>query len=365
MRIGYDGTPLIGQPTGIGNYTYDLIDAVATLEPGFQLRVMPVSWRMSRAANVPAAPNVELVRRLAPARPLRKMWQYAPVPPLEALLRCDVFHATNYVAPRSLRTPIVVSVHDLWFKDNPERVGAAEAELATLLPGILRRASAILTLSNYVRESLIEWLPFTADRTYPVPLAPHPRSGNAHRPAGVGERPFVLSLGSINQRKNLPLSLDALVHARRLGVEHQLVVAGGGASRESLASELVQRGLTSDDVVFLGYTDDGAVEWLLHNAEAFISSSLHEGFGIPMIEAMSAGLPVVAVDGGAVAEVTAGAALLTTPDAEEMGQALQVVTHDETRRGELTELGRKVGGTYSWERTARETLAVYRKVVSH
>lgn len=306
---------------------------------------------------------MRLVRRVAPARPLRSLWDRVPLPPVEAFVGCDVFHGTNYLAPRAWRTPVVVTVHDLWFREHPEHVTAQQAALTRLLPNILRRASAVITVSDFVKRELAEWQPQIAERVTSIPIAPHARSGAALRPPRMSEAPFALMLGTVNQRKNVGLALDALVRWRAAGLELPLVLAGGVAADVDLNEQLCRRRLDTDIVVALGFVTDPEVSWLLDHARLLVSSSLHEGFGIPLIEAMGRGLPVVAVEGGAVDEVTAGAARLVEADPDALADAVLSVATDEAQRRQMTVAGMGIAGRYNWHRTAEQTLAVYRSVV--
>lgn len=359
MRVGLDGTPLIGELTGIGWYTYWLAAALAK-QPGVdQVRLLPFSWHAAAAA-VPPSPRIGLVRRPLPARPLWWCWRHTGLPPLDALLRADVFHGTNFVAPPSWRVPVVVTVHDLWFVRHPEDVSAAQRALAQALPSLLRRAGAVITVSEHSRGELLDWLPELEGRTTTVALAPRPRTAAAAVPAGLPDAgaPFLLMLGSVNARKNLPGALKALREVRRRTGSGRLVIAGHVDRTIDLGGRLRAHGLSSADVIGLGYVRDGEARWLLENARLLLSSSAHEGFGMPIVEAMAAGLPVVAVAGGAVPEVAGDAAVLVG-SAAELGEAASRLLLDEEARAELARRGRIRARRFSWEATAAATLAVY------
>src|SRR5947209_9261200 len=174
-RIGFDGTPLLGPKTGIGWYTHELIDAVAKQAPEDDLLVFPISWRTARMLHLdpPHRPNVRVTRRIAPARPLCAMWDRVPFPPIEWLVRCDVFHATNYIAPPSSKVPTVVTVHDIGFIRYPESATEAIRRMSRLLPSVLRRAPVIITPSTFTRDELRWWLPDVGDRIMVVPYGSH------------------------------------------------------------------------------------------------------------------------------------------------------------------------------------------------
>ncbi len=359
VRIGLDGTPLIGKLTGIGWYTYCLAGALAEHPAVEQVRLLPLTWQAAAAA-VPASSRVALVRRPLPARPMWWCWKHAGLPPLDAFLRADVFHGTNFVAPPSWRIPVVVTVHDLWFVRHPAGVGAAQRALVGVMPSLLRRAAAVITVSEHSRRELLDWLPELAGRTTAVPIAPRPRATASAVPAGLPDpgAPFLLMLGSVNARKNLPAALDALLEVRRGTGAGRLVIAGQVAPPVDLPRALRARGLGPGEVVTLGYVSDGEARWLLEHARLLLSASAHEGFGMPIVEAMAAGLPVVAVAGGAVPEVAGDAAVLVE-SSDELGGAVSRLLLDEAARAELARRGRIRARGFTWEATAAATLAVY------
>ncbi len=363
MRVGLDGTPLIGELTGIGWYTYLLAEALARRPEVRGVDLLPITWRRAPVAT-PPGDGVRVVRRPLPARPMWWSWRLTGLPPLDALLRADVFHGTNFAAPPSWRTPVVVTVHDLWFRRHPDRVDAAQRALAHVLPTLLRRASAVLTVSQHTRTELLDWLPELDHRTTVVPIAPRPRPGAANVPARLGDlaTPFLLMLGTVNRRRNLPAALDVLVQVRREVGPVRLVLAGRVEPGVDVDGLCRARGLDAPDVLTLGYVPDGEVRWLLEHAELLLSSSVHEGFGMPLVEAMAAGLPVAAVAGGAIREVAGDAgALVDSP--EELGGAATRLLADPSARAEMVRRGRKRAREFSWDATAEATLAVYSRVL--
>lgn len=363
MRIGVDATPLLGEKTGVGWYTFELIDAVAAQSPGDEVFALPISWRTARHLEVPPRPNVRAVRRVAPARPLWAAWDRVPFPPLELFLRCDVFHATNYVCPPAWRTPTVVTVHDIWFVKHPEEVSPAVARMGRLLPRVLDRASAVIALSHFAAGEVATWQPHLAGRVRVVPIGFHRRLPVSPTAAGQPQEPFVLMLGTVDPRKNLPLALDALRHLLDRGCRIRLVVAGAATPRVDVDALMRERNLTGADVVRTGYADDRRIAELLSQAAALVFPSRYEGFGMPLLEAMDAGVPVVATRAGAVPETVGDAAILVDPDDPEgLADAVWRVVTDEALRAKLVAAGHARAGEFTWEAAAAATRAVYEEV---
>jgi glycosyltransferase involved in cell wall biosynthesis len=360
VRVGLDGTPLLGPRTGVGWYTADLVVAMADAAPDQEFVIFPISWRTARRLELPERENITVARKFAPARPLRAIWDRIGFPPLEAFVRADVFHGTNFLAPPAWRTPTVATVHDIGFVRFPKLAASRERELIDLLPKALHRTAAIITVSDFTRRELIDWQPTLEGKVHVVPNGAHARPLPVAPPV---QRPFALVLGSLNQRKNIPLVLDAIAALRDRGVELDLVLAGAAAPDLDVHALIEARRL-GDRVTVTGYLDDGAVAHLLVSARVLAFPSLYEGFGMPLIEAMHARLPIVAVKAGATPETVDGAAFLVTDDAEAFADALATVALDDDARAGLIEAGSRRAGEFTWEQAARQTLDVYRAVVA-
>ena len=361
-RIGFDGTPLLGPKTGVGWYTHELIDAVARHAPDDDLLVFPISWRTARMLRLdpPHRPNVRVTRKIAPARPLWAMWDHVAFPPMEWLVDCDVFHATNFMAPPSLRVPTVVTVHDNGFIRYPQAVPPAIRRMARLLPTVLRRASVVITVSKFTRDELVWWLPDVADRISVIPNGTHHRNVAPSDTGLAPGPPYALMLGTLEPRKNVALALDALRILRRQNVDLRLVLAGSPSPLVDVPALLRKRGLGPPEVVRTGYVDDARIAALVAGARMLVFPSLYEGFGMPVIEAMESGLPVVAARAGATPETAGDAAVLVDPDdPEAFADAMLMVATDEELRARLIDEGRRRASEFSWDKAARATLRLY------
>lgn len=368
LRIGFDGTPLLGKKTGVGWYTHELIDAVARRSPESELVVFPISWRTARTLHLdpPHRPNVKVARRLTPARPLWALWDRVPFPPVEWLVGCNVFHATNFIAPPSRKIPTVVTVHDIGFIRDPDSVTPAIRRMAKLLPTVLRRASVVVTVSQFTRDELVWWMPEISDRIRVIPNGSHGRhvapATTATRGAGA---PYALMLGTLEPRKNVQLALDALAILRKEGSDLRLVLAGAASPVLDVPPLLDGRGLGPEDVTITGYVDDARMAELVSGATMLVFPSLYEGFGMPLIEAMEAGLPIVAARAGATPETVGDAGVLVEPgDPGAFADAMSRVATDEALRAELVAAGRLQAQNFTWDQAADIALAMYRELLA-
>ena len=356
MRVALDATPLLGPRTGVGWYTYDLVDAMASASSNDDFALLPISWRTADAVVAPAHANVSVVRRFLPARPVWRSWRWLRWPPVERLVDCDVFHATNYLGPPSRRVPLVVTVHDLNFIRFPNEAPPAIQAMARELPAVLDRAAAVIAVSSFTRDELVDWRPTLQGRVHVVHNGFHARRPPA-RPVSEAA-PYALFIGTLGPRKNLPVLLDAMNRVRAAGVELRLVLVGGREAGFVLPA-------SADGVDERGYVDDDGVAALLAGASVFVFPSKYEGFGLPVLEAMAAGVPVVAADAGAVPEVTSDAAVLVAADdADGFADAIKRVVTDDAVRARLVDAGRRRAREFGWDAAARATLDVYRAVIA-
>ncbi len=361
-RIGFDGTPLLGPKTGVGWYTHELIDAVARRSPDDDILVFPISWCTARRLHLdpPHRPNVRVARRLAPARPLWAMWDRVPFPPVEWLVECDVFHATNFISPPSLKVPTVVTVHDIGFVRHPESVSDAVRRMARLLPTVLRRASVVVTVSNFTRDELVWWLPDIADRVCVIHNGSHGRGVAPSDPRLPPGAPYAVMVGTLEPRKNLPLALDALRILKRQDRRLRLVLAGSPSPLLDVPAELRKRGLGPPEVVRTGYIDDARLAGLMGGARLLVFPSLYEGFGMPVVEAMESGVPVVAARAGATPEIAGDAAELVDPDdPEAFADAMWRVATDDALRARMVAAGHERAAEFSWDKSAAASLRLY------
>ncbi len=277
------------------------------------------------------------------------LWEQAGLP-LAARGARLVLSPAN-LAPLALGSRNVVVIHDVAALRHPEAYGRFySAYQRRLLPAIARRAALVLTVSEFSRRELADLLGVSPDRIEVVPNGADERfsptaDATAARKQLRLERPYVLAVGTASARKNLHVLGEAAARLERAGAE--LVVAG--SQRGYL------RGAEAVPGRRLGYVDDALLPGLYAGARALAMPSVHEGFGLPALEAMASGTPVVAADRGALPETCGDAALLVEPEPRAFADALERVTSDDALRERLRSAGVERAAGFSWERTARRT----------
>jgi len=294
LRVGIDATPLLGQRTGVGRYVSALLSALAggPAGNGLDLRATAFTVRGRGGLADVLPPRVTTVGRPVPARLLRRSWAHGGPPPVEWLCgRVDVFHATNFVLPPRRRAAGVLTVHDLGFLRVPETLAAANLVYRTLVPRGIRDAAMTLTPTETVRQEVIAEFGVEPGRVAVTPLGVDeawftPPAAGPDAP----ERPYVLFVGTVEPRKGLPTLLAAL---RRCppGQAPLLVVAGPAG----WGAELDLTGLEGG-VRLTGFLTDDRLRALVAGAAAVALPSRYEGFGLPVLEALAGGTPVLASD---------------------------------------------------------------------
>ena len=363
MRVVFDARLVTYQPAGIGNYVMSLLGAMRG-QAQAELTVL-----ISRKD-----PNLaERLRPLAARRvwtpPHHRFEQLALA--LELLpVRADVYHAPDFIPPFLRRLPAVVTVHDLAFLRMPELLTSDSRHYYGQIHLAVRHADRIIAVSNRTRRDLVELVGAPAGRIDVVYEAADPRYGLvdegtvARSRSRFGlQRDYLLFVGTREPRKNLARLLEAYAWlvARRSDAPELVVAGRTGWLADDLEARAETLGL-ADQIRWLGGVDAEALPGLYAGAVAFVFPSLYEGFGLPVLEAMACGTPVVASTGGALPEIAADAALLVDPlDVEALASTMARVVAEPALRDELRERGRARARRFSWQAAAEQTLDVYRR----
>jgi glycosyltransferase involved in cell wall biosynthesis len=261
--------------------------------------------------------------------------------------RSDVLHCTTYRGPIRTKTPLVVTVHDLAVFRHPEAFPRwTRGYSRIVVPRVLRAATRILAVSEFTASELGRVLGVSRER---IDVTPNAVDGSLSPDGPRADGDYVLAVGTLEPRKNLARTIDA---AARLGVELRVAGARGWGGVEARGERVRWLGEVSDDELARQYRGALCVAY----------PSLYEGFGLPVLEAMACGAPVVTSAGGATEEVAGGAAVLVDP--RDVAAIAAGIEEAIGRRDELRPLGLERARAYSWEETARLTLDAYRNTAA-
>jgi glycosyltransferase involved in cell wall biosynthesis len=373
--VGFDATSAARQSAGIGRYTRELLMAldrrfdetryrcfycgagelmgsIPRLSDRFQIRRLPVSDRVTNA-----------------------MWHRMHVPlPVELLIGgFDLFHSPDFTLPPVWGKPSILTVHDLAFLTAPECAYPTLREyLRVVVPRSIARATRVIAVSESTRDDLERLLGVDRSRIEVIYEGVSPRFRPPESAGALGARleragivaPYILSVGTLEPRKNYVRLLEAYHALRRRGVDHELVIAGGKGWLYDAIFRTVDELRLRPHVRFV-QPDDAMLVDLYGGASVFVFPSVYEGFGIPPLEALACGAPVVCSNSSSLPEIVGDAAVLFDPlDVEGMTEAIDLVLRDEGVRLRLRGTGPSRAAQFTWDAAAERTHALYQRVVA-
>jgi glycosyltransferase involved in cell wall biosynthesis len=381
-RIALDARPAANaEKTGIGYYTWHLLRHLPEVDPSSTY----LAWYLNARALLgqgrhpfgeALAPNLRERSTPLPAQWFERLSERLDLPRVEWFVRFDVFFAPNFVPPPTRARRLVLTVHDLAFRLLPETAPQSTRWWLGRLDGALQRAARIIAVSEATRRDLIDLYSVSEDR---VVVVPHGVDHDVFRPPSAEavtaararfgiDGPYLLALGGIEPRKNLPRLVEGFARLPT-DLAVNLVVAGGSAAWNPEGSNLLMRALDGlpaslrHRVIVTGYVTDEEKVSLLGGAKALIYPSLYEGFGLPLLEAMACGAPVLTSKVSALPEVAGGAALLVDPmDVGAIADGMERLLRDDELREQLRAAGVAWAAGFDWSETARQTAAVLHQV---
>jgi glycosyltransferase involved in cell wall biosynthesis len=366
MRILVDYRPALRRRTGVGEYMHELARAY-TATTDDEVVLFTSSWRDRLDPGTAVAMGATSLDRRVPVRLLNLLWHRARWPPVEWLAgRADVVHAAHPLLIPARDAAQVVTVHDLFFLDDPGRARAEiRRDYRALAADHARRADAVVTPSFYTRQLVV-------DRFGVDPARVHACRPGAPRWRRLGHGPHVpadgtiLFMGTLEPRKNVGVLLDAYARlATRLPDPPRLVLAGGATPEAAGWLARLEEPPLAGRATHLGYVRGDERESVYAGARVVVLPSLDEGFGLPALEAMSAGVPVIVSTRGALPEVVGGAGLLVDPaDAEGLADAIESVVCNRDVARARGQAGLEQARTFTWPAAAASLGIAYREAVA-
>lgn len=359
MRILIDYRPALRQRTGVGEYVHRLAAALAARLPsGDSLTLFSSSWKDRLPARV--LPETRQVDARVPVRVLNYAWHRLEWPPVETLAGpVDVVQSTNPLMIPARNAARLITIYDLYFLDRPEHTAAEiRRDYPTLAAEHARRADAVIVISDYTRQQAIARLGVDADRIT-VCRPGHPGWARRAEPDTLGP---ILFVGTIEPRKNLRRLLEAYAMLReRRAHTPDLVIAGARAATGNALFADASLAPALDHTRLTGYVSDDERQRLYREASMLVLPSLDEGFGMPALEAMTMGVPVVASNRGAIPEVVGDTGLLVdAEDATALAAAIERVLDDASLRRRMGESGVARAAQFTWASSAANLLEAYR-----
>lgn len=374
MHIGIDYTSALNQRAGIGRFTRGLVGGLAEVDRTHQYLL--VHARTRRASQSCPLPDNFTLRQLPFGEwAMAVAWQRLGLPvPVELLSgRLDIFHAPDYLLPPLWKAQGVITVHDLSFLLYPE---CAEPNLVRYLsravPKSIDRAALVLADSFSTKKDLIRLLGVPERKVEVVHGGVDARFTRVTDQSVLQrvrrrypvESPYILSLGTVEPRKNLSRLMEAYAALRTSGkISHRLLIAGARGWRNSELARVYERLKLDDCIAFLGFVPDEDLPALYTLADLFVYPSLYEGFGLPPLEAMACATPVVCSNTSSLPEIVGDAAALIDPlDVAGLSSAMESLLGNGAQAGLLAARGRERASSFTWARAARRLVSIYEEV---
>jgi len=368
MRIGLDGMPLAQPRTGVGAYTFELARALAVAAPQDEFELIsPLPFEETVSHDMRPA-NLDLIH--SQPNLFERRWWTIGLPSYIKRNPLTLFHGTNYEVPLRERCPAVVTIHDLslllHFSTHEAR---AVRRARLLLPRMARKARLIITPSELIKNEVCEHLKIQPEKVFAIPLAPRssfkpmtPAETLVARKRLEIEDQFLLFVGTIEPRKNLSTLVHALEEVlRTTDLRPQLVVAGKvGWKSEELLLQL-DRSPARERIKLIGFVSDEDLRALYSACAAFIYPSIYEGFGLPPLEAMACGAPVIA---GRIPSIKESVArIVSATDSIDLARNMIELLRDEQAHRSLSLRGLEYAQEFTWQRTAALTREVYARAL--
>lgn len=374
--IGIDYTAAHEQGAGIGRYVRELVRALAALDDSTSYRLFVAGAQRRALPPLPGANFAWHPTRITPLW-FARLWHRLQLPlPVEAFTGpVRLFHATDFTLPPTLPgTRTLLTVHDLSFVRAPETTTPVlKAYLDAVVPRSVRRATHVLADSQATKDDLVELYGTPPDKVTVLLGGVNPEfrpvtDAGARQAAraryDLPPNPYVFSVGTVQPRKNYARLIEALAALGPQYGDYHLVIAGGRGWLDAPIYQTVRDLGMGERVHFTGFARDEDLPALYSDAVCLAYPSLYEGIGLPVLEAMACGTPVVTSTVSSLPEVAGDAALLVDPyDVEALAGALRRLLDDSALRETLIARGTHQAAFFTWERAAAQLLAVYRQMV--
>lgn len=371
MRIGIDATALPPKPVGAGNYIIHLIRALVAFDGEDELVIF--SQKMGPSLiNLPERRQVEWVI-LADKNPAaRLIWEQTLFPQLIQRSRVDLLHSLHYTRPIRLPCLSVVTFHDMTFFLYPQLHTFWKRSFFPLaIRASARKADALIAISESSRQDAIRLLNIPSKKIFTTQLGVDPSFrpiSDLNEKRRVAEKydlpeKFILYVGLVEPRKNLPILIHAYKKLVDNGVNHNLVLVGRYGWRFEEVLHQIDALRLEDKILLAGYVSQADLPLVYNLSSLFVYPTIYEGFGLPALEAMACGIPVITTEVSSLPEIVGEAGVLVPAnDQQALYKAINKVLQDPELHRDLTNKGLKRAAKFSWQQTAQLTMQVYRQV---
>ncbi|MHB8792455.1 MAG: glycosyltransferase family 4 protein [Thermoleophilia bacterium] len=367
-RIGIDAHAIGENLTGNETYIANLISGISSIESGHQFTLLFTRRDLAdRWSNKYDRVETALIR---PSTPLIRI--PFSLPYLAWRRRIDLLHV-QYVSPPLIQIPVVTTIHDISFEKYPDLFSAREvAQFRMTIPMSARRAAKVITISENSKKDLIEFYGLKEEDIVVTYLG----VSSIFSPVAAGHEeimkkygidgPYILTVGNLQPRKNLQRLVAAYVRLRnsRPDIKHKLVIVGKRAWRHDPIIESAKQSRWAKDILLTDYVPEDDLPVLYSGASVFVYPSIYEGFGLPPLEAMACGVPVITSDRSSLPEVVGDAAIKINPfDVEAIAASMASVILEPSVASKMRQDSVERASLFSWEKCARQTVDIFENIL--
>jgi len=375
MRIAINGLFLNDQKTGGGRYLSDLIENLQPL--GLNDQYFAILNKTFYSKNFIKNPLVKITHggNLSKFRPTRIIWENLILPKVIDKNAIDLLHAAGFTLPPKIRCKTIITIFDMTFFTMPEVHQKRKiAYFTSIMPSTLKKANMIIAISEQTKKDIIKVLNIPEKKIKTIYLGLNKNFkhiddlkliNNIKKKYGLKDR-YILFVGTIEPRKNISNLVRAYYALKKKGMEHQLVIVGKLGWNYKEIFNLISRFNITNDIKFTNYILDEDMPFIYNGADAFVYPSLYEGFGIPILEAMACGTPVITSNVSSMPEVTKDAAILVDPNSvEEICSSIKNVLSNTELATLMKEKGIKRASFFDNKKMAAQTTELYKNILDN
>lgn len=371
MEVALELQPCCGIRTGIGLYTYELAKRLASDDTmKFQGNIFNFLNRNHNEASLQGISMKISTNRTMPYGVYRRLWHFLPSSYSCFFDKTDITHFFNYIVPPRVSGKIISTIHDMGYVRFPETLD--DKNLKRITKGIqssIARSDKLVTVSEFSKREIISLLGIPEEKVviiYPAPsLSPEMEDFQTLCRKFPIDSPYILYTGTIEPRKNISLLIKAYERLKKeVGISHKLVLVGGKGWKSDDIYQQISNSPVTEHIILTGYVSSEEKNAFYQNASVFIFPSLYEGFGMPLVEAMVHGVPVVGSNVASLPEVVGEAGLLVSPTDEiALVQAIHTILTNQNLADSFIEKGYKQAKKFTWEQSASKLKELYKGMV--
>ncbi|RDU37555.1 hypothetical protein DRW41_06855 [Neobacillus piezotolerans] len=368
IRVALDSQPLLGEKTGIGQYVDNLTNVLKRNREEIEIKYW-FNQILKKKHSTLNIDQFDIINSSYPYKVIRRLQgpDLLHSYPIDIGDKFDLFHGTNFIGYNTNKSKMVLTIHDLAFLRYPEVADYITYRHHTRwLPYSIKKADHIIAVSNQTKKDIIDYYKVPEYKISVVHLAANHTVASVETHSFNLPEQYILFVGTLEPRKNIPFIIRGFALAKRkYSFNHKLVLVGKKGWKYEEIFKTIDDLKLNDEIIFLGFVTDQELSVIYKKASLFLFPSLYEGFGMPILEAMRHGVPVITSNLSSMPEIVGDSAIKISPNhLDELVESIGVLIENVEIHTNYSKKGLKQSKLFSWERVGKETLDVYKKVLS-